>query len=107
MSTTMPFSSSRGEKNATRTTNVAPWSFCAGPKTSPQNECAIMIWSETSTAYTGVPHSHMFLRLSHWADDGRRCPTLGHSRIRVGDQRTDDLGISKDLRQPLRQLLEG
>src|SRR5262245_60497836 len=33
-------------------TKVAPCTFCAGPNTAPRNECAIMIWSETSTAYT-------------------------------------------------------
>src|SRR5256885_13325582 len=52
ISTTMPLGSSLSDKNATATVNVAPCSACAGPKTSPLNEWAIMMWSETSTAYT-------------------------------------------------------
>src|SRR5882762_9895702 len=52
MSTTMPFGSSFSAMKATATVNVAPCSACAGPKTSPLNEWAIMMWSETSTAYT-------------------------------------------------------
>ncbi len=37
---------------AASTTKVAPCSACAGPNTSPRNECAIMMWSRTSTVYT-------------------------------------------------------
>src|SRR5262249_57832244 len=48
----MPCASSSAARNATRMTKVAPCTFCAGPNTAPRNECAIMIWSETSTAYT-------------------------------------------------------
>src|SRR5437868_12608328 len=55
MSTTMPFGSSFSAMNATATVNVAPCSACAGPKTSPLNEWAIMMWSDTSTAYTDAP----------------------------------------------------
>src|SRR5437899_6755780 len=53
MSTTMPFGSSCSAMKAARTTKVAPCSCCAGPNTAPRNECAIMIWSDTSTANTG------------------------------------------------------
>src|SRR6185436_4682538 len=59
----MRFSSSRSEKNAARTTKVAPCNSCAGPNTAPRNEWAIMIWSETSTAYKGN------LRSSRIADE--------------------------------------
>src|SRR3954465_6083826 len=55
MSTTMPLGSSFSDMKATATVNVAPCSACAGPKTSPLNEWAIMMWSETSTAYTATP----------------------------------------------------
>src|SRR3954466_9954786 len=55
MSTTMPFGSSFSDKKATATVKVAPCSACAGPKTSPLNEWAIMMWSDTSTAYTDAP----------------------------------------------------
>src|SRR5262249_35947130 len=54
MSTTMPFGSSCSAKKAARTTKVAPCNCCAGPKTAPRKECAIMIWSDTSTANTGL-----------------------------------------------------
>ena len=53
MSTTMPFSSSRVGEERRVTAKVAPCSACAGPKTAPRNEWAIMMWSETSTANTG------------------------------------------------------
>src|SRR5581483_1355469 len=50
----MPLASSSLLMNATRTTKVAPCNSCAGPKTSPRKEWAIMIWSDTSTAYTNL-----------------------------------------------------
>src|SRR5918998_6633520 len=49
MSTTMLSSSSSGRRNVASTTMVAPCSFCAGPKTSPEKLCAIMMWSRTVT----------------------------------------------------------
>src|SRR4029453_5255227 len=52
MSTTIPFGSSCSAMKAARTTKVAPCNSCAGPNTAPRNECAIMIWSDTSTANT-------------------------------------------------------
>src|SRR5204862_5468976 len=55
MSTTMPLGSSFSDMKATATVKVAPCNACAGPKTSPLNEWAIMMWSETSTAYTAAP----------------------------------------------------
>src|ERR1043166_5708445 len=55
MSTTMPFGSSFSDMKATATVKVAPCSARAGPETSPLNEWAIMMWSETSTAYTDAP----------------------------------------------------
>src|SRR5215813_7980313 len=54
MSPTMPFGSSRSARKAARTTKVAPCNCCAGPKTAPRRECAIMMWSDTSTANTGL-----------------------------------------------------
>src|SRR5882757_10482884 len=53
MSTTMPFASSASAMNAASTTKVAPCSACAGPNTAPRNECAIMMWSRTSTMNKG------------------------------------------------------
>src|ERR1043165_2731684 len=55
MSTTMPLGSSFSAMKATATVKVAPCSAWAGPKTSPLNEWAIMMWSDTSTAYTVAP----------------------------------------------------
>src|ERR1700751_3783435 len=90
MSTTMPWASSSSARNATRMTNVAPCTFWAGPKTSPGKEWAIMIWSETSTAYTGIP-------LSSVRFIGRR----------VADQRADHVRVGTENRGQLpRQLLE-
>src|SRR5262245_49346941 len=80
----MPFSSSRSEKNAARTTKVAPCNSCAGPNTAPRNEWAIMIWSETSTAYK------RHLRSSRIADQRA-------ARVRVD---------RKQRRQTLRQIGE-
>src|SRR5437899_3329180 len=51
----MPLGSSFSDMKATATVKVAPCSACAGPKTSPLNEWAIMMWSDTSTAYTDTP----------------------------------------------------
>src|SRR5215475_5611796 len=71
-------------KKATSTTKVAPWSFCAGPKTSPGRLWAIMMWSRTSTAYMGRT-----------------------SRAGIVDKRERRAGAAKDVRQRLRQHLEG
>src|SRR4029453_8764825 len=49
MSTTMLSSSRSGRLKVASTTNVAPCSFCAGPNTSPEKLCAIMMWSRTVT----------------------------------------------------------
>src|SRR5689334_6460053 len=94
ISTTMPFSSSRSEKNAARTTKVAPCNSCAGPNTAPRNEWAIMIWSETSTAYT------QHLRSSRIADE--RTP-----RVRVDRQeRTEALRQVGELNRRRDQRIE-
>src|SRR5262249_18260178 len=94
MSTTMPCASSSAARNATRMTKVAPCTFCAGPNTSPRNECATMIWSETSTAYTGHP-----LFVVGWSVHCR-------SR-RIADQLADHVGGRvENRRQPRRQILE-
>src|SRR6266850_1337219 len=91
MSTTIPLPSSRSAINAARTTKVAPWSSCAGPKTLPRNECAIMIWPLTSTAYK----RHLVFNL------------IG-SAARIADQRTRRAGVrGQHRRQSRRQLLEG
>src|SRR5689334_18846585 len=71
-------------KKATSTTKVAPWSFCAGPKISPGRLWAIMMWSRTSTAYMG------------WT-----------SRAGIADERERRADAAEDLRQRLRQHLEG
>src|SRR5215472_17721024 len=71
-------------------TNVAPCTFCAGPKTSPRKEWAIMIWSETSTANTGNSSSVRFVG------------------CRVADQRADHVRVEIENRgQFRRQLIEG
>src|SRR5689334_1183093 len=49
MSTTMLSSSSSGRRNVASTTKVAPCSFWADPKTSPEQPWAIMMWSRTVT----------------------------------------------------------
>src|SRR6266568_1519134 len=54
MSTTIPLVSSRSARKQALTAKVAPCSRCAGPNTAPRNECATMMWSETSTPNTGV-----------------------------------------------------
>src|ERR1700752_2917840 len=88
MSTTMPLGSSCSDMNATATVKVAPCSACAGPKTSPLNEWAIMMWSETSTAYTDAP--------SGIADELAQHAALGvedvgqlRRQVREGDRRRD------------------
>src|SRR2546421_2902102 len=83
MSTTMPFASSSPARKATETAKVAPCSACAGPNTAPRNECAIMMWSETSTAYTETSLS----RFSRVADE-----LAQHPARRI-----------QDFRQPRRQ----
>src|SRR3989442_6534534 len=86
MSTTMPLASSRSARKATETAKVAPCSACAGPNTAPRNECAIMMWSETSTAYTETSLSSF----SRVADE-----LAQHPARRI-----------QDFRQPRRQLGE-
>src|SRR5690349_22903567 len=54
MSTTIPSASSAARRKVASTTNVAPWSRCAGPKTSPRKEWAIITWSRTVTLNTGL-----------------------------------------------------
>src|SRR5215469_16138347 len=76
-------SPSSRRKKATSTTKVAPWSFCAGPKTSPGRLWAIMMWSRTSTA------------------------CMGTSRIGIADQMEQRAGPPEDPRQRLRQRREG
>src|SRR4029079_3811765 len=71
MSTTIPLGSSFSDMNATATVNVAPCSACAGPKTSPLNEWAIMMWSDTSTAYTEAPSvaDELAQNAARWVED--------------------------------------
>src|ERR1700716_863616 len=83
MSMTMPFASSVSAMKAASMTKVAPCSACAGPNTAPRNECAIMMWSETSTAYTETSLS----RFSRVADE-----LAQHPARRI-----------QDFRQPRRQ----
>src|ERR1044071_175094 len=49
MSTTMLSASSSARRKVASTTYVAPWSRCAGPKTSPRRLWAIIMWSRTVT----------------------------------------------------------
>src|SRR4051794_1974751 len=82
MSTTMPLPSSFSARNATATTNVAPCTAWAGPKTSPLNEWAIMMWSDTSTAYTEAP-----LITNELAEDAARgIEDVGKPRRQVGER---------------------
>ena len=55
MSTTIPCSSSVAPRNVASTTNVAPCSRCAGPKTSPRRLWATIMWSRTVTLNTRPP----------------------------------------------------
>src|SRR4029453_10042443 len=90
MSTTMPCSSSVSARNATRMTKGPPCSFWAGPNPSPRKEWAIMIWSDTSTAYT------------------RDLSSGGGAGRRITDQLADDIGLGiEDRGQIRRQILEG
>src|SRR5690349_120871 len=107
MSTTMLSSSSSGRRKVASTTKVAPCSFCAGPKTSPEKLCAIMMWSRTVT----LNKSSL-----HWVVDevteGRKA-TVRKPRQHLGqlaeirparDQRLEG-GIAQQVereRQPLR-----
>src|SRR5262245_51973788 len=50
----MPLASRVSAMKAASTTNVAPCSACAGPNTAPLKECAIMMWSRTSTQCKGA-----------------------------------------------------
>src|SRR5579871_3106368 len=55
----MPDASSCGARNCASTTKVAPCSRCAGPNSSPRKLCAIMMWSQTVSAYIlYVPVGH-------------------------------------------------
>src|SRR5262245_60838029 len=78
----MPFGSSCSEIKAARTTKVAPCSSCAGPNTAPRNECAIMIWSDTSTANKGTSG---FLASRRIQD--QRAARVGIGRQHVGKPR--------------------
>ena len=75
-----------GEERGAKTTKVAPCNSCAGPNTAPRNEWAIMIWSETSTAYKEHLHS----------------PSSG-----IADQRATRIRIDREqCRQALRRIRE-
>src|SRR4051794_29795107 len=86
MSTTIPLSSSRSDRKAACTTKVAPCNCCAGPNTSPRNECAIMICSVTSTANTKNT-SRLF-------------------GFRIADQRAARVSVRKDRGQTRGQIIE-
>src|SRR5262252_8056516 len=79
MSTTMPFGSSRSARKQALTVNVAPCSRCAGPKTAPRNECATMMWSETSTPNKACPPRLM--RCSTIVDHLAQYPALGRQNF--------------------------
>src|SRR4051794_24133861 len=99
MSSTMPFGSSFSDMKATATVKVAPCSDCAGPKTSPLNEWAIMMWSETSTAYTDAPLVGVADQLAQHA--ACRVEDVGQFRrqIRESDRRREqriECGIGRE-----------
>src|SRR4029077_5549245 len=98
MSTTMPLASSFSDMNATATVKVAPCSACAGPKTSPLNEWAIMMWSETSTAYTGAPSvaNELAQHAARWVED---IGQLG-GQILEGDRRRNQRVQHGIVKQP-------
>src|SRR5262249_13765913 len=86
MSTTMPSGSSRSARKQAPIVNVAPCSRCAGPKTAPRNECATMMWSETSTPNKVCPPRLM--RCSRIVDHLAQYPALrrkdfGQSRRQI------------------------
>src|ERR1044072_9063474 len=91
MSTTMPFASSFSDMKATATVKVAPCSACAGPKTSPLNEWAIMMWSETSTAYTDAPSVWIADELAQHAARGREDAGQFRGQIVEGHRRGNQL----------------
>src|SRR5882724_11056953 len=85
----MPFASSASAMNAAATAKVAPCSACAGPNTAPRNECAIMMWSDTSTANTIAPpgSNGRFGRVTdQWAQ---------HAACRLQDIRQPDRQVVK------------
>src|SRR6201991_2405061 len=73
MSTTMPSASSSRRRNSTSTTYVAPCIRCAGPNTSPEKLCAIIMWSRTHTVYI----SNLVINLVH-DHVSRGTPQLAH-----------------------------
>src|SRR6186997_3341337 len=89
MSTTIPFGSSLSDMKATATVKVAPCSACAGPKTSPLNEWAIMMWSETSTAYTDAPSVGIADELAQHAACGREDPGKFGGQVVERNRRRD------------------
>src|SRR4051812_27063237 len=62
MSTTRLSASRSGRRNDASTTNVAPCSRCAGPKTSPRKLCATIMWSRTVTLNTGSSSRSLGIR---------------------------------------------
>src|SRR5437763_13609532 len=91
MSTTMPLGSSFSDMKATATVKVAPCSACAGPKTSPLNEWAIMMWSDTSTAYTDAPSvaDELAQHATRWVQDVGQLLRQVSKRDRRRDQRVE------------------
>src|ERR1700688_4002644 len=87
----MPFASSWSAMKAASTTNGAPGSPCAGPKTAPGKECAIMTWSRTSTANKEQPPQ---------GSSGLVC-------CRIGDELAQHAALrSQDGGEPRRQVVK-
>src|SRR5213076_1612029 len=87
---TIPLLSSVSAEKAASTTKVAPCSSCAGPNTAPRNECAIMIWSDTSTANKGTSGFSTGCRI---ADQRAARVTIG--RQQVGEPRRQHVEIDR------------
>jgi hypothetical protein len=84
-------------------TKVAPCTFWAGPNTSPRNEWAIMIWSETSTAYTGIPFASWFHRHSGSAGRPGCCPFWNTAGKLAGKSANGMAGASKNVEHRIRK----
>src|SRR3712207_5702380 len=93
MSTTSPASSRSARRNVASTTNVAPCSRWAGPKTSPVKLWATIMWSRTVTLNTGS-----VLSIGDRVAEGGR-PAVG--------ERGHHLGQVVERRRPGEERVEG
>src|SRR3954447_13031012 len=101
MSTTTPSASSSARRKVASTTNVAPWSRCAGPKTSPRRLWAIIMWSRTVTLNT---RSRLLVgdRVAE-----RRQPAVGQARHDLGQVLEARLAGEQHVERRIAQQVEG